>query len=90
MGLYEFNRLPQGLCNSPASFMRLMMHIFGEQNSLTLLCYLDELLVVAPNECVALKRLEMVFSHLRAHGLKLLQKMPLVTSECTVSRPLDR
>ncbi len=74
MGLYEFNRLPQGLCNSPASFMRLMMHIFGEQNSLTLLCYLDELLVVAPNECVALKRLEMVFSHLRAHGLKLAPK----------------
>lgn len=74
MGLYEFNRLPQGLCNSPASFMRLMMSIFGDQNFLTLLCYLDDMLVYAPNEAEALKRLEMVFSRLRAHGLKLAPK----------------
>lgn len=74
MGLYEFNRLPQGLCNSPASFMRLMMHVFGDQNFLTLLCYLDDLLVFAPNESEALKRLELVFIRLRAHGLKLAPK----------------
>lgn len=74
MGLYEFNRLPQGLCNSPASFMRLMMGIFGDQNFLTLLCYLDDLLVYAPNEAEALRRLEIVFSRLRAHGLKLAPK----------------
>lgn len=47
MGLYEFNMLPQGLCNSPASIMRLMMGIFGYQNFLTLLCYLDDVLVYA-------------------------------------------
>lgn len=74
MGLYEFNRLPQGLCNSPASFMRLMMGIFGDQNFLTLLCYLDDVLVYAPNEAEALRRLEMVFSRLRVHGLKLAPK----------------
>ena len=27
-GLFEYNRLPQGLCNSPATFMRMMMNIF--------------------------------------------------------------
>lgn len=74
MGLFEFNRLPQGLCNSPASFMRLMMNIFGDQNFLTLLCYLDDLLVYAPDEGEAIKRLEMVFSRLREHGLKLAPK----------------
>lgn len=37
MGLYEFKRLQQGLCNSPASFMHLMMGIFGGHNFLTLL-----------------------------------------------------
>ncbi|RXN22815.1 interleukin-1 receptor accessory -like 1-A isoform X3 [Labeo rohita] len=74
MGLYEFNRLPQGLCNSPASFMRLMTNIFGDQNFLTLLCYLDDLLVYAPNEEEAIKRLELVFTRLRAHGLKLAPK----------------
>ncbi|RXN37938.1 Retrovirus-related Pol polyprotein from transposon 412 [Labeo rohita] len=74
MGLYEFNRLPQGLCNSPASFMRLMTNIFGDQNFLTLLCYLDDLLVYASNEEEAIKRLELVFTRLRAHGLKLAPK----------------
>lgn len=74
LGLYEFSHLPQGLCNSPASFMRLMMTIFGEQNFLTLLCYLDDLLVVAPNEQKALENLEMVFKRLSTHGLKLAPK----------------
>lgn len=74
MGLHEFNRMPQGLCNSPASFMRLMTNIFGDQNYLTLLCYLDDLLVFAPDEEEALKRLETVFSRLSAHGLKLAPK----------------
>lgn len=74
LSLYEFNHLPQWLCNSPASFMRLMMCIFGDQNFLTLLCYLDRLLVVAPNEQKALERLEMVFDRLSTHGLKLAPK----------------
>ena len=73
-GLYEYNRLPQGLCNSPASFMRMMMNIFGDQNFLSLLCYLDDVMVFAPSEDVALERLEMVFQRLRAHNLKLSPK----------------
>lgn len=74
VGLHEFNRLPQGLCNSPASFMHLLMNIFGDQNFLTLLCYLDDILVFAPNEEEAIKRLEMVFGRLRERGLKLAPK----------------
>ena len=74
MGLYEYNRLPQGLCNSPGSFMRMMTSIFGDQNYLSLLCYLDDLLVFAPDEETALQRLEMVFSRLRSHNLKLAPK----------------
>lgn len=70
-GLYEYNRLPQGLCNSPATFMRMMMAIFGDQNFLSLLCYLDDILVFAPTEQLALQRLEMVFQRLKAHNLKL-------------------
>ncbi|KAL2089297.1 hypothetical protein ACEWY4_013985 [Coilia grayii] len=74
MGLYEYNRLPQGLCNSPASFIRMMTSIFGDQNFLSLLCYLDNLLVFAPTEALALERLELVFSRLRLHNLKLAPK----------------
>ncbi|KAL2104330.1 hypothetical protein ACEWY4_001198 [Coilia grayii] len=74
LGLYEYNRLPQGLCNSPASFMRMMLSIFGDLNFSTLLCYLDDLLVFAPSESEALCRLEVVFTRLRVHNLKLSQK----------------
>ena len=74
IGLYEYNRLPQGLCNSPASFMRMMISIFGDLNFSSLLCYLDDLLVFAPSEEEALRRLETVFSRLRTNNLKLAQK----------------
>lgn len=73
-GLYEYNRMPQGLCNSPATFMRMMLGIFGDQNFLSLLCYLDDVLVFAPTEELALERLEMVFQRLKAHNLKLAPK----------------
>lgn len=73
-GLYEYNRLPQGLCNSPATFMRMMLSIFGDENFLSLLCYLDDVLVFAPNEELGLQRLEMVFERLRVHNLKLAPK----------------
>ena len=74
LGLHEFNRMPQGLCNSPASFMRMMMGIFGDMNFSKLLCYLDDLLVYAPSESEALSRLRTVFERLRGNNLKLAPK----------------
>jgi len=74
VGLYEYNRMAQGLCNSPATFSRMMTAIFGDQNYLSLLCYLDDLLVFGKTEEESLDRLEMVFSRLREHNLKLSQK----------------
>ena len=74
MGLYEYNRMPQGLCNSPASFMRMMLSIFGDLNFSSLLCYLDDLLVFASTEEEALERLETVLQRLRVHNLKLSPK----------------
>uniref|UniRef100_A0A3B5QIP4 Gypsy retrotransposon integrase-like protein 1 n=1 Tax=Xiphophorus maculatus TaxID=8083 RepID=A0A3B5QIP4_XIPMA len=71
LGLHEYNRMPQGLCNSPATFMRMMLTIFGDQNFLSLLCYLDDLLVFGKSEGESLQRLEMVFQRLREHNLKL-------------------
>ncbi|XP_030604464.1 uncharacterized protein LOC115793557 [Archocentrus centrarchus] len=73
-GLHEYNRMPQGLTNSPATFMRMMMSIFGDENFTSLLCYLDDLMVYAPSEQVALDRLQMVFSRLAANNLKLSPK----------------
>ena len=44
-GLYEYTRMPFGLCNAPATFMRLMDKAFGDQNFQTLLIYLDDILI---------------------------------------------
>lgn len=72
LGLHEYNRMPQGLCNSPASFMRMMLGIFGDFSKL--LSYLDDLLVFAPSESEALSRLRTVFQRLRENNLKLSPK----------------
>ena len=64
-GLFEYNRMAQGLCNSPATFARMMTLIFGDQTYLSLLCYLDDLLVFGKSEQEALDRLERVFSRLK-------------------------
>ncbi len=73
-GLHEYNRMPQGLSNSLATFMRMMLSIFGDENFASLLCYLDDLMVFGPTEQIALEHLEMVFSHLKNHNLKLAPK----------------
>ena len=70
-GLYEFTRLPFGLCNAPATFSRLMMAILGDQNFHTLLLYLDDILVFAENHDQMLERLDLVFTRLELHGLKI-------------------
>ncbi|KAJ8361726.1 hypothetical protein AAFF_G00429480 [Aldrovandia affinis] len=58
-----------------SGFYNVPLHdIFGDLNFSSLLCYLDDLLVFAPSEEEALRRLEVVFSRLRANNLKLSQK----------------
>ena len=51
LGLHEYNRMR----NSPASFMGMMLSIFGDLNFSSLLCYLDDLLVFASTEEEALR-----------------------------------
>ena len=66
--------MPKGLCNSPATFMRRMLSVFGDQNFLSRLFSFDDVLVFAPTEAVALEWLEMVFQRLKAHNLTLAPK----------------
>lgn len=66
--------MARGLCNSPATFARMMTSIFGDLNYMSPLCYLDDLLVFGKSEQEALDRIELVFSHLKEHNLKLAPK----------------
>lgn len=44
-GLFEFNRMPFGLCNAPSTFERLMERIFGDHSFQSLLLYLDDVVI---------------------------------------------
>ena len=70
MGLFEFNRMPFGLSNAPATFQRFMERCFGDQSCETLMFYLDDIIVFSPDFSTHLERLDMVFSRLAKHGLK--------------------
>ena len=66
MGLYECESMPFGLCNTLPTFQRLMQNCLGELN-----IYLDDVIVFSDTPDEHLRRMRVVFDHLREHGLKL-------------------
>lgn len=70
-GLYEWNRMPFGLCNAPGTFQRLMERLFGDQRHQSVLLYLDDIIVYSSSVQHHLQRLRMVLERLRAAGLKV-------------------
>ena len=70
-GLYEFNRMPFGLCNAPGTFQRLMERILGDQRCQALLLYLDDVVVFSSTFEEHLRRLELVLSRFEQCNLKV-------------------
>ena len=69
--LYEFNQVPFGLCNAPATFSRLMDHVLSGLHLETCLFYLDDIIVFSSTWEEHLARLRQVFERLRHAKLKL-------------------
>lgn len=44
-GLFEFNRMPYGLCNAPSTFQCLLERMFGDCWYQSVLLYSDDLIV---------------------------------------------
>ena len=81
-GLYEFNRMPFGLCNAPGTFQRLMERILGDQRFQALLLYLDDVVVFSPSFEQHLQRLELVLSRFDQCNLRVkLSKCAFFQSE---------
>ena len=70
-GLFEFNRMPFGLCNVPGTFQCLMERMFGDQRYQSVLLYLDDVIIFSSTFSQHLDRLEEFFSCLRQQGLKV-------------------
>ena len=69
--LFEFNQVPFGLCNAPATFSRLMDHVLAGLHQETCLFYLDDIIVFAATWEEHLAHLRQVFERLRHTQLKL-------------------
>ena len=70
-GLWKWKVLPFGLTSAPATFQRLMEQVLSGLHWKTLLLYLDDIVVIAPDFQTHLHRLEEVFRRLRKANLKL-------------------
>ena len=69
--LFEFNQVPFGLCNAPATFYRLMDHVPAGLHGEICLFYLDDIIVFVVTWEEQLERLCQVFERLRHAKMKL-------------------
>ena len=70
-GLFEFNVMPFGLCNAPATFQRTMDTVLGDYNWKFANVYIDDLNVFSKDFEEHLEHLNKVFCRIRNANLKL-------------------
>ena len=71
MDVYEFLRMPYGLCNAPATFQHLMQNCLGELNLQFTLIYLDNVIIYSRTQEDHLTCLQAVLDCFTHHRLKL-------------------
>ena len=69
--LFEFNVMPFGLCNAPATFQRLMNVVLAGLQWTSCLVYIDDIIVVGSTFDLHLCNLQKVFERLKQADLKL-------------------
>ena len=80
-GLYEYTKLPFGLCNAPSTFQRCMELVLRGLQWQTLLIYLDDIIIHSMTIEEHFQRLEEVLKRLSEAGLKL------KPSKCQLLKP---
>ena len=69
-GHFEYNMMPFGMTNAPATFQRLMNHIFADRLDKDVLAYLDDIIIFSETYEDHLASLHMALSRLQDAGLK--------------------
>ena len=73
-GLFEFVRMPFGLCNAPATFQRVMQVVLSGLEWRSCFVYLDDILIASKTFSEHIQHIREVFQRLRAAGLRLKPK----------------
>ena len=73
LGLFQWKRMPFGLCNATATFQRLMAQALKsvtKKYGNLIMCYVDDVVIATPTLEDHIDRLEEVFSCMKQAGLK--------------------
>jgi hypothetical protein len=70
-GLFQYKRMPFGLCNGPASYSRLVQLVLQDIPLSTALPYLDDIIILSRTVDEHFANLEKIFKVHRKAGLKL-------------------
>ena len=70
-GLFEYTKMPFGLCSAPSTFQLCMELVFRGLQWKTLLIYLDDLIIIGKTMSENLMHLDEVLHRLEQAGLKL-------------------
>src|SRR4051812_8635589 len=70
-GQWEYLRMPFGLCNAPATFQRMMNHVFRDMIGRNLFVYLDDVTILTKTFEEHMAVLRKVLARLRKNGLFL-------------------
>ena len=69
-GIFEHVRMAQGLCNTPATFQRVMHLVLRGLACDKVLVYLDDVIVLGRSFKESLENLEVVLQRFKVHNLK--------------------
>ena len=71
LGFFQCERMPFGLCNTPATFQWLMTNCLGELNYLTCSVYLNDVVIYSSTQEEHVECVPAVLECFRLHRLKL-------------------
>ena len=74
LGHFEWNVMPFGLCNAPATFQNAMNNLFGQRIGIFVLVYMDDILIFSKTKEDHFKHLDEVLTLLTKHGYHINEK----------------